>query len=50
MNGFNRVVAIFLWLALLAGLLVAAIAPLQSIAWLQEGLAQLAAWLTSVRA
>ena len=49
MNGFNRVVAIFLWLALLAGLLVAAIAPLQSIAWLQEGLAQLAAWLTSVR-
>ena len=50
MNGSNRFVAIVLWLALLAGLLVAAIAPLQSIAWLQTSLAELAVWLTNIQA
>lgn len=50
MNGFNRFVAIVLWFALLAGLLVAAIAPLQSIAWLQTTLTELATWLTAVQA
>ena len=49
MNGFNRIVATLLWLALLAGLLVAAIAPLQSIAWLHANLTELAAWLTGVQ-
>ncbi len=50
MNGFNRIVAILLWLVLLAALLIGAIAPLQMIAWLQDGLAQLAAWLAGVKA
>jgi hypothetical protein len=49
MNGFNRIVAILFWGALLAGLLVAAIAPLQSIAWLQASLTELTAWLTGVQ-
>ncbi|HAJ34257.1 MAG TPA: hypothetical protein DCL15_01005 [Chloroflexi bacterium] len=46
MNGFNRFVAIVLWFVLLAGLLVAAIAPLQSVAWLQATLTALSAWMT----
>lgn len=50
MNGFNRFVAILLWLALLAGLLIAAIAPLQSIAWLQAAFTELAAWLRNIQA
>lgn len=50
MNGFNRIVATLLWLALLAGLLVAAITPLQSIAWLQASLAELTVWLTNIQA
>lgn len=49
MNGFNRIVAILLWLILLIAILVAAIAPLQSIEWLQSSLADLAAWLTAVK-
>lgn len=50
MNGFNRFVATVLWLVLLAGLLIAAVAPLQSIAWLQATLTELSTWLTGIQA
>lgn len=50
MNRFNRIVASALWLVLLAALLVGAIIPRQSIAWLQDKLAQFAAWLVSINA
>lgn len=49
MNGFNRVVATLLWLALLLALLAAAVAPLASIEWLQANLTELAAWLNAVK-
>ncbi|MFN3983543.1 MAG: hypothetical protein ACK4SA_24500, partial [Caldilinea sp.] len=49
MNGFNRVVATLLWLALLAALLTAAIAPFLSIAWLQTNLTGLATWLEATK-
>lgn len=49
MNGFNRVAATLLWLALLAALLTAAIAPFLSIAWLQTNLTGLATWLEAVK-
>ncbi|MBE2236699.1 MAG: hypothetical protein IAE81_02850 [Caldilineaceae bacterium] len=50
MNGFNRVVAILLWVVLLVLCLIVAIAPLLTIAWLQAALSDAAAWLSRVQA
>ena len=50
MNGFNRIVAILLWVALLLLCLIVAIAPLLAIAWLQTALSDAATWLSSVQA
>lgn len=46
MNAFNRILAIVLWLLLLAGALVFAASPLNTIAWLQQQLSELNRWLT----
>jgi uncharacterized alkaline shock family protein YloU len=45
MNGFNRAVATVLWLLLLAGVIVAATAPLATTAWLITQLTALDRWL-----
>ena len=45
MNTFNRIVAIVLWALLVAIVGIAAVAPLATIAWLQEALNQAEAWL-----
>ena len=45
MSFFNRIIALLLWLALLAALLVFAVTPLQTVGWLQTQLNDLARWL-----
>ncbi len=47
MNTFNRIVAIVLWLLLMAVIGVAAAAPLTVLAWTQTGLAQAGDWLAA---
>lgn len=49
MNGFNRLAATLLWLALLAAILTATIAPFWSIEWLQTNLTGLTTWLEAVK-
>jgi hypothetical protein len=49
MNLFNRIVAILLWLILMGACLVAAIAPLQTVDWLQGQLTLSAAWLHALQ-
>ena len=49
MNIFNRIVAVLLWTGLLLASLVAAVAPLSALNWLQTTLASLAAWLAAVQ-
>lgn len=45
MNAFNRIVAIILWLSLLALSIYLALFSLQAVAQIQAGLSQLAGWL-----
>ncbi len=45
MNTFNRIVAIVLWAVLMAAVGVAAVAPLATIAFLQDALTQGVAWV-----
>jgi hypothetical protein len=45
MNTLNRIVTIVLWVVLMAAVGVAAGAPLATVTWLQETLAQADAWL-----
>lgn len=47
MNLFNRVVAIVLWLVLLAAALVVAVMPEATIGWLQTQMATLLRWLAN---
>lgn len=50
MDGFNRLVAILLWLALLALVCVAVAAPLTSAGWTQTQLTTLEQWLAGQQA
>jgi hypothetical protein len=45
MNTFNRITAIVLWTVLMAAVGVTAVAPITTVAWLQDALTQAAAWL-----
>jgi hypothetical protein len=47
MNAFNRVVAVVLWLLLLAGIGVAAAAPQTTLGLLHDGLAQTGDWIAA---
>lgn len=49
MNLFNRILAIVLWLLLLAIALVLAVAPLATAGWLQGQTSMLAQWLAGVQ-
>jgi hypothetical protein len=47
MNTLNRVIVILLWVAVMAIVGVAAVAPFATLAWLQSALATAAAWLAA---
>lgn len=46
MNTFNRIIAVLLWIILLAVVGVAAVIPQTTVAWLIDALTTLAGWLT----
>jgi hypothetical protein len=45
MNTFNRIIAIVLWVVLMAALAIAAVTPLATVAFLQDAMAQAGSWL-----